>query len=288
MVIPTVSVSQADGVTLKAMVATAEGPPTARAAGRPRPGSVFSKDPSRIAGAGKGGRPLLYTPNPLVERIVRVALGCPGAFPKPMLMEPNINNDLTTTVVPPLDLTKPCSSTSVGSARRGPGVARACSAERDSTSHGNLDGPPFFAGGLGISQSEQPLQPVCIPLPLLLRLAAQARRSMRKLLSDPDRARQWATAVALAALAAALQWAGQAWVGNRIPYLFFMAAIVFAAARGRSNRRPAGGRGRSSSTPWRGYIRQAGSGWRARSTRSRCWSTPCWPRCWRRWARACA
>jgi hypothetical protein len=102
VVIPTVSVSQADGVTLKQIVVDA-----AKYGSRTKAGtasSVFSKDPSRIAGA-EGGRPLLYTPNPLVSGS-SVSHWDVSAFPN-QLMEPNINNDLTTTVVPPLDLTKP-------------------------------------------------------------------------------------------------------------------------------------------------------------------------------------
>jgi signal transduction histidine kinase len=54
---------------------------------------------------------------------------------------------------------------------------------------------------------------------------------MRTPFSDPERLTQWTTAVVLAALAAALQWSVRPWVGNRIPFLFFMAAVVAAAAR---------------------------------------------------------
>ena len=54
---------------------------------------------------------------------------------------------------------------------------------------------------------------------------------MRPLPSDPDRLRRWATAVALAAFAVAVQWAVRPWVGTKIPFLFFLPAIVMAASR---------------------------------------------------------
>jgi hypothetical protein len=103
IVIPTVSVSQADGVTLKQVVVDA-----VKYGSRSKPGvatSAFGLDASRKAGADPSGRPLLYTPNPLV----------PGSSvshwdvsaSRNQLMEPAINADLTTTLVPPIDLTKP-------------------------------------------------------------------------------------------------------------------------------------------------------------------------------------
>ena len=101
--IPVVSVSQNDGVTLKAVATAAP-----RYGSRARPGvasSTFSTDPSRLAGADAAGRPLLYTPNPLVGGS-SVSHWDISAFPN-LLMEPNINLDLTTTLVPPKDLTKP-------------------------------------------------------------------------------------------------------------------------------------------------------------------------------------
>ena len=55
--------------------------------------------------------------------------------------------------------------------------------------------------------------------------------SMRAFLSDPDRLRRWAAAVALAALAVAVQWCVRPWVGTKIPFLFFLPAIVAASAR---------------------------------------------------------
>jgi len=54
---------------------------------------------------------------------------------------------------------------------------------------------------------------------------------MRAAFSDPDRLVRWATAVALAMLAVALQWSVRPWVGTKIPFLFFLPAIVAAAAR---------------------------------------------------------
>jgi signal transduction histidine kinase/CheY-like chemotaxis protein len=54
---------------------------------------------------------------------------------------------------------------------------------------------------------------------------------MRSLPPDPDRLMRWATALALAMLALALQWSVRPWVGTKIPFLFFLPAIVAAAAR---------------------------------------------------------
>ena len=54
---------------------------------------------------------------------------------------------------------------------------------------------------------------------------------MRAAPSDPDRITRWATAVALAAFAVALQWSVRPWVGTKIPFLFFLPAIVATAAR---------------------------------------------------------
>jgi hypothetical protein len=103
VVIPTISVSQADGVTLKQVVVDA-----AKYGTRGKPGTAaatFSNDPAKVAGADAAGRPLLYTPNPLVSGS-SVSHWDVSAFPN-LLMEPNINADLTTTLVPPLDLTLP-------------------------------------------------------------------------------------------------------------------------------------------------------------------------------------
>jgi hypothetical protein len=103
IVIPTVSVSQADGVKLKAGVAAA-----VKYGSRSQPGAMstsFTLDTSRRAGADAAGRPLLYTPNPLIGGS-SVSHWDVSAFPN-LLMEPNINSDLTTTLVPPKDLTFP-------------------------------------------------------------------------------------------------------------------------------------------------------------------------------------
>jgi len=101
--IPTVSVSQSDGQKLHQAVVDA-----VKYGSRGRAGTVvaaFAKDTSRKAGADALGRPLLYTPNPLVSGS-SVSHWDVSAFPN-LLMEPNISPDLTTTLVPPLDLTFP-------------------------------------------------------------------------------------------------------------------------------------------------------------------------------------
>jgi hypothetical protein len=101
--IPTVSVSLDQGTVLKAAIAAAP-----LYGSRGRPGTVaarFGSDTSRIAGADSAKRPLLYTPNPLIGGS-SVSHWDVSAFPN-LLMEPNINSDLTTTLVPPLDLTVP-------------------------------------------------------------------------------------------------------------------------------------------------------------------------------------
>jgi hypothetical protein len=101
--IPTVSISQASGVTLKQAVTDA-----VKYGSRTKAGTVsgaLALDATRRAGADSAGRPLLYTPNPLVSGS-SVSHWDVSAFPN-LLMEPNINADLTTSLVPPLDLTKP-------------------------------------------------------------------------------------------------------------------------------------------------------------------------------------
>jgi hypothetical protein len=101
--IPTVSISQADGVILKAAV-----PAAVKYGSRTKPGAVsssFAFDTTRKFGADAAGRPLLYTPNPLEEGS-SVSHWDASAFPN-LLMEPNINLDLTTILVPPKDLTVP-------------------------------------------------------------------------------------------------------------------------------------------------------------------------------------
>jgi PA domain len=103
VIIPTVSLSQAQGAVLKQAVVDA-----VKFGSRGRPGSVianFAFDTSRKAGADALGRPLLYTPNPLIGGS-SVSHWDVSAFPN-LLMEPNISADLTTSLVPPLDLTLP-------------------------------------------------------------------------------------------------------------------------------------------------------------------------------------
>ena len=103
IVIPTVSLSQAQGTLLKQAV-----PDAVKFGSRSRPGSVvanFAFDASRKAGADPLGRPLLYTPNPLIGGS-SVSHWDVTAFPN-LLMEPNISADLTTSLVPPLDITLP-------------------------------------------------------------------------------------------------------------------------------------------------------------------------------------
>lgn len=101
--IPSVGIQQADGERLKAAVAAAK-PYGSRA----QPGAVtasFAIDPNRRAGADLAGRPLLYTPNPLIGGS-SVSHWDVSASPN-LLMEPNISDDLTLELVPPKDLTLP-------------------------------------------------------------------------------------------------------------------------------------------------------------------------------------
>ncbi len=101
--IPAVRITQAAGITLKAAVVAAP-----KYGSRSTPGSVTASwgvDTSRVAGGDSIGRPLLYTPNPLVGGS-SVSHWDVGAFPN-LLMEPSINSDLTTSLVPPKDLTMP-------------------------------------------------------------------------------------------------------------------------------------------------------------------------------------
>ncbi len=101
--IPSVGITREDGAALKAAVAAAKPLGT-----RAQPGQVTASlaiDPTRKAGADKLGRPLLYTPNPLVTGS-SVSHFDVSASPN-LLMEPSINDDLTLKVVPPKDLTLP-------------------------------------------------------------------------------------------------------------------------------------------------------------------------------------
>ncbi|WP_431262185.1 PA domain-containing protein [Roseateles chitinivorans] len=103
VVIPTVSVSQADGVKLRTAITAALPYGT-----RTKPGlanATLGADPSKRAGADALGRPLLYTPNPLVGGS-SVSHWDVSATPN-LLMEPNISPDLGLILVAPKDLTKP-------------------------------------------------------------------------------------------------------------------------------------------------------------------------------------
>lgn len=101
--IPSVAVTLDDGTRLKAAVEKAK-PYGSRSA----PGTVSAalmRDPNRIAGADALGRPLLYTPNPLIGGS-SVSHWDVSASPN-LLMEPNISSDLSLQVVPPKDMTLP-------------------------------------------------------------------------------------------------------------------------------------------------------------------------------------
>ena len=94
--IPAISVSQADGVTLKTALARRS---------RTASGVIasLSVNSSQYAGADLQGRALLYTPNPF-QGGSSVSHWDTIAFPN-QLMEPAINGDLTHEVTPPQDLT---------------------------------------------------------------------------------------------------------------------------------------------------------------------------------------
>ncbi|MGJ9419085.1 PA domain-containing protein [Massilia sp. CMS3.1] len=101
--IPSIGVTQAEGALLKEAVTNA-----VKYGSRSKPGSVSAilmNDPVRKAGADLAGRPLLYTPNPLIGGS-SVSHWDVTAFPN-LLMEPSINADLTLELVPPKDLTLP-------------------------------------------------------------------------------------------------------------------------------------------------------------------------------------
>lgn len=88
--IPTVSITQANGNTIKAQLPTGVN------------ATLFS-DTSMIAGADSARRPLMYAPNPL-EGGSSVSHWDSSLLPN-QLMEPNIAGDLSHAVSPPLDLT---------------------------------------------------------------------------------------------------------------------------------------------------------------------------------------
>ena len=89
--IPSISVTQADGNLIKAQL--------------PAPGvnGTISLDPSVRLGADKFGKALMFSPNPF-QSGSSVSHWDQIAFPN-QLMEPNINGDLTQSVLPPQDLT---------------------------------------------------------------------------------------------------------------------------------------------------------------------------------------
>ena len=101
--IPTVSISLADGTILKQAVIDAP-----KYGSRSRAGAVSTSlafDPVRRAGADSAGRPLLYTPNPLIGGS-SVSHWDVSALPN-LLMEPNNTPSLGISLVPPNDLTLP-------------------------------------------------------------------------------------------------------------------------------------------------------------------------------------
>jgi hypothetical protein len=101
--IPSAGITKADGDALKAAVAAAAPYGT-----RTRAAVVTASltiDRTRIAGADVNGNPLLYTPKALSPGS-SVSHWDVTAFPN-LLMEPNISPDLTTSLVPPYDLTLP-------------------------------------------------------------------------------------------------------------------------------------------------------------------------------------
>jgi len=101
--IPSAGITQADGERLKAAVAAAKPYGTRASAGLVL--ASLAIDASRKAGADQAGRPLLYTPSTLAAGS-SVSHWDVTAFPN-LLMEPNINSDLTLTLTPPKDITLP-------------------------------------------------------------------------------------------------------------------------------------------------------------------------------------
>lgn len=97
--IPAVRISLADGNKLKAALNTG---PSGRSSGVV---ARLDVDNSQLAGADKAGRVMLFTPKPF-QGGSSVSHWDTSAF-KNLLMEPAINADLTHSVIPPNDLTKP-------------------------------------------------------------------------------------------------------------------------------------------------------------------------------------
>jgi len=101
--IPAARITKASGDTLKLAIAA-----SVKYGSRSKPGSAMAAatiDNSRLAGADSAKRPLLYTPSTL-EPGSSVSHWDTSAFPN-LLMEPAISSDLTTSLVPPKDLTMP-------------------------------------------------------------------------------------------------------------------------------------------------------------------------------------
>ncbi|MDC8785711.1 PA domain-containing protein [Roseateles koreensis] len=101
--IPSARITKANGTLLKAAVAQAPAYGTRSKAGTVA--GAWAVDATRIAGADAVGRPLLYTPTVLAGGS-SVSHWDVTATPN-LLMEPFINSDLTTSLVPPKDLTLP-------------------------------------------------------------------------------------------------------------------------------------------------------------------------------------
>ena len=101
--IPAARITKASGDTLKLAIAA-----SVKYGSRSKPGSAMAAatiDNTRLAGADSAKRPLLYTPSTL-EPGSSVSHWDTSAFPN-LLMEPAISSDLTTSLVPPKDLTSP-------------------------------------------------------------------------------------------------------------------------------------------------------------------------------------
>jgi len=88
--IPTVSITQVSGNTIKAQLANSVN-------------ATLFADPSAVAGVDSSGRPLMYAPNP-VEQGSSVSHWDSSLTPN-QVMEPNISGDLFHTMTPPRDLT---------------------------------------------------------------------------------------------------------------------------------------------------------------------------------------
>ena len=97
--IPAVRITLADGITLKNALSKRTRTKSAGVIG------TLGVNSALLAGADPAGRVFLYTPNPFISGS-SVSHYDVSAFPN-LLMEPNINSDLTQVVMPPRDLTLP-------------------------------------------------------------------------------------------------------------------------------------------------------------------------------------